>query len=325
MRKKVLLLAAVLAFSTVMTACSGDQAPSAVKSGFELGHFDGSDTSAGYDTDLLYKNNSDFWGGDSGVIWVPEKEGDPDSGYFYQYMSGCSSVYNGGLVTESEDGDYRSYIAISRSRDLNDWTVCGAVDNGYGVKVRTKEWVYDYTWAPEVVQAPEGEHYYSGKYFMYFSAGSLTNDGERVEGTPEQDGIPAEGVDKKYSNKTERWDRLNLCIAVSDSPMGPFELVSSYNVYGDENAKNLNGEVITGINPPVFFADHFGLNEEWAAIDLSPFFDENGDLYLYFVKHMSTSSNQKEEDWWKGNQVWGIKMKDMITPRLRYRYQADCE
>ncbi|MFR6641708.1 MAG: hypothetical protein ACLUSP_10670 [Christensenellales bacterium] len=34
------------------------------------------DIESSYDTGLLYKNNTQLWGGDSGVIWV-SKEQDP--------------------------------------------------------------------------------------------------------------------------------------------------------------------------------------------------------------------------------------------------------
>ena len=73
-------------------------------SGFELGHFDGSDTSKGYDSDLLYQNTSEFLGGDSGVIWVSEEDDPEYGGYFYQYMSECASVNNGGTPSD-ENGD----------------------------------------------------------------------------------------------------------------------------------------------------------------------------------------------------------------------------
>ena len=46
---------------------------------FKLPHFDGAEMQDSYDTDLLYKNNSNYFGGDSGVIWVSEEQ-DPEYG-----------------------------------------------------------------------------------------------------------------------------------------------------------------------------------------------------------------------------------------------------
>lgn len=299
-KAKITTLFLTLSFvvSTCFTSCN-----SSVKKGFELGHFDGSDTSGGYDSDLLYQNNSNFWGGDSGVIYVSEEDDPEYGGYFYQYMSGCA-----GVGADMHD-DYVAAFAVSRSKDLNDWSTCGAVEGGFAMIAYDNEWVENYTWAPEVIVARcdcEGTCNvpYHGKYFMYFSAATPLNDGSNPEAN--------------YFSSTSWRDRLNLGIAVSDTPVGPFRLVTSENVYGDEKAENLNGKVINSVNPSISMREEFGLDYEWSAIDMHPFMDENGDFYLFFVKHITDSftplTNPLGRRKAQGNQIWGMKMKDMITP-----------
>lgn len=299
MKKRALALASLLLVSALFAACQQTETAQS----FELGHFDGSDTSQGYDTDLLYKNNSNFWGGDSGILYVSEEDDPEYGGYFYQYMSGAAGV------GADKDKDYVASIAVSRSKDLNDWTTCGVVEGGYSLITYNNEWVEYYIWAPEVLIAPctcEGECSvsYHGKYFMYFSAATPTNDGSNP--------------DANYFNSANWQDRLNLGIAVSDTPVGPFRLVTSENVYGDEYALSPNGKVVTSVNPSISMREEFDLNYEWSAIDMHPFFDDNGELYLYFTRHVTVNFtrlmnplNRRKASWMH---TWGMKMKDMITP-----------
>ena len=329
-----LLLCALLIFSCAACGRKDD--------GYRLSHFQPTKDNEKYDTDLLYKNLSQFWGGDSGVIYVDEKDDPVYGGYFYQYMSGCAGVYNGDLTSgavgcdkdgnvvpeDSPDLDHFGFITCSRSKDLNDWELVGAVDNGFCLKVLPDEWVYSSVWAPETIYDAK-----TGKYYIYFSGKSKVNNGD----------------DPKihYSNDdSDAFSRFYLGIGVSDTPVGPFTLVTSAEYYGENGNKNedgeivdLNGDVIDGRNPTIDPGYYFKNNANsiyrdqlkdveypiWSAIDPSPFFDENGDLYLYCSNHgsniiqnknkMSTDPNDPDYD---GSQytheVWGFKMKDMITP-----------
>lgn len=308
-----LTVCAVICFSLI--GCGGN-------SGFRLSYADGMNLSEGYDTDLLYKNNSDFWGGDSGVIYVSKEQSEEYGGYFYQYMSECAGVAN--VIPSTENGEtpplehndkgpavYTSHIMLTRSKDLNNWEVCGAVDDGMALYVDKNEWLQNALWAPECVYDEA-----SGKYFLYFSARSQKNNDELRA-------LGAVYSDADENDEATKWDRFYLGIAVSDTPVGPFRLVSSENVYGDADAVNKNGKVVTAINPAfmldkecdeLFYTDEFKAasdfkqkDENFAAIDIHPFFDENGDFYVYFVKHVSSGNVE-------GNTIWGMKMKDMITP-----------
>ena len=109
------------------------------------------------------------------------------------------------------------------------------------------------------------------------------------------------------NKETDQWfDRFYGAVLMSDTPVGPFKLATSERYYGDKTQANLNGDVITGRTPQINVTAHFGLDEVFSVIDFSPFYDENGDLYLYFVRHMSTGHDH--------NCLWGVRMKDMITP-----------
>jgi len=318
MKKKLLsiLLVAITAISFV--GCGGNGGSGVSLNGFELGHFDGSETSAGYDTDLLYKNTSEFLGGDSGVIWVSEEDDPEYGGYFYQYMSECGHVHNnnvpsnnqGETAKDKNDAAYTSHIAISRSKDLYDWELCGVVDNGLGMKLGMDAFINRGIWAPETVYCPcdcegecqvPGQH---GRYFMYFG-------GQSASGY-------IEAVGKKYGDEAVQGGILSQVwvagVAVSDTPVGPFEIATSENVYN--GGMNLNGEYLTEEWPTLDYLKWYGYENNTLAgynVDYSPFFDTNGDLYLVFNSSGTThKGGETQTD--TGMTGWGIKMKDMVTP-----------
>lgn len=72
---------------------------------------------------------------------------------------------------------------------------------------------------------------------MYFSSASKVNDGS----------VPGA---EYSSNATNLFYRFYLGIAISDTPVGPFTLVTAKDYYGEEKP-NLNGDIITDINPPI--------------------------------------------------------------------------
>ena len=303
----------VLATAFALTACGKP-----VKNTISV--YDGMNLEQGYDTSMLYRNTTDFQSGDYGVIYVSEEEAaklnvpnaESYGGYFYQYNTsgGHRPVLStaDGKVPNAENGPlaYTSYVQVTRSKDLVDWEPCGAVDNGMGLRVDKDDWLGGSLWAPECIYDPV-----SNKYYMYFSAASQINNG-----------VPVNGIEKIYSSSSATFDRFYIGIAVSDTPVGPFVLASSENVYGDATQVNPDGEIITSINPPIlldkkcdeyFYNDDFKQQEDFSAkdeifsvIDTHPVVLEDG-LYLYFVKHISTGSLE-------GNTIWAMKMKDMITP-----------
>ena len=122
-----------------------------------------------YDSSVFYKNESYLWGGDSGAIYVPEEQDEEYGGWFYQYMSEA-----GGLASPLmyDNNTYGASVAVFRSKDMNEWELCGAVDNGLGMYFESDSWRQMYTWAPEVIYDAVSQ-----KYMMYFSSASKVNDG----------------------------------------------------------------------------------------------------------------------------------------------------
>lgn len=238
-----------------------------------------------YDSSVFYKNESYLWGGDSGAIYVPEEQDEEYGGWFYQYMSEA-----GGLASPLmyDNNTYGASVAVFRSKDMNEWELCGAVDNGLGMYFESDSWRQMYTWAPEVIYDAVSQ-----KYMMYFSSASKVNDGS----------VPGA---EYSSNATNLFYRFYLGIAISDTPVGPFTLVTAKDYYGEEKP-NLNGDIITDINPPINIQKYFNLSSEWTAIDCTPFVDTDGTMYLYFSRHHSPN--------YTGDQnIWCMRMKDYISP-----------
>lgn len=301
------LIVGVLSAITVFSGCFQTTQPD----GFKLSYFDGMDIEK-YDTDLLWRNTSEVandGSGDGDVFYVSEEEDSVYGGYFYMYSTkngGVPSAADGSTPVDGKPAAYYPYVLTSRSKDLVDWEMCGAVDNCYSLKLSIDTWVLSHMYAPEVIRNPQ-----DGKYYMYYSAASKQN----------TDGLREQGA--KYSASSTISDRFYIGVAVSESPCGPFLPCTSENMYGSETAKNLNGYVLSEINPTIMvdeecdallYSDEFrnsddfdSLDEDFSVIDVSPFIDDDGTLYLYFVHHMSSRNPG-------GHCVWGVKMQDMVTP-----------
>lgn len=224
-----------------------------------------------YNSELYGMNQSnDVEGADPGVFYVSPEEDATYGGYYYMYQTG--STRDEGIEVGPVNGyAFRCY----RSKDLYQWELCGTFDQGYSLQVDWGDWPMDAFWAPEVIRNPQ-----DGKYYMYFSAASRPEWGATVEG---------------LSSSSTWSDRLYLGVAVADTPVGPFDMLY------DTDATT--GRRIPTIN------FHTGCNTtyDWAAIDASPFFDDDGTLYLYFNKHVDSHYTNL-----KG--VWGMKMKSMTEP-----------
>lgn len=113
--------------------------------------------------------------------------------------------------------------------------------------------------------------------------------------------IERDGKYLMYYNAMNSYEGNRHCLglAVSDSPEGPFV---------QWTGENADGDVITVRDPIVDFSklgdDH--PERDMAAIDASPFIDDDGNMYLYFVRDLSDNV--------KKSTVWGLRMKDEHTP-----------
>lgn len=215
--KNILIAAMSVIFLSQAAACA--KAPKA--EGFALSHYDGMNIDE-YDSDLLWRNTSEIandGSGDGDVMWVSEEEDPVNGGWFYMYSTkygGVPSTEDGKTPTkENGKAAYYPYVLTSRSRDMVDWEMCGAVDNCYSLKLGADTWVFSSMYAPECIRNPK-----DGKYYLYYTARSKVNNAELRE------------LGARYSDSTNGHDRYYIGVAVSDSPCGPFLPCTSENMYG---------------------------------------------------------------------------------------------
>ncbi len=179
-------------------------------------------------------------------------------------------------ITEGEEAGYfylypttdtmytKGFMAW-RSKNLDVWEPVGIV-----FEPEEGSWGDRNLWAPEVIYNPG-----DGKYYMYFSmTDNSWRDGELAP---------------------------RLCVAVADSPKGPFK---------QWTGTNADGEVIDIATPFADFGEHIEGMGLWECIDAHPFFDDNGDFYLYF----NASRVNEDGSQIQGSSIYGVKMKDMVTP-----------
>ena len=285
-----------------------------------------------YDTDLMYQNLLKINNGDPGGLWVSEEDDPVYGGYCYVAITTLNNNLNkyeypivgfdptnydpndetDAKVLKNVNNYYKGCgFEIYRSKDLSNWENCGAID-GSGLGIKRTDWIDTWTWAPELIRDEK-----SGMYFLYFSASVAM-------GNP-------------YVAKSDAYmyDRMYLGVAMSESPMGPYEVVTTesyYSIYAnkDENGnldivdgylmgkdgdvittvnengeiENLNGDVITEKMPPINFGSDTalkyidGMDEKniWPCIDASFFKDSSGRMFLSFVSHQSSYKSSITED-----------------------------
>lgn len=237
-----------------------------------LNYSTGMDEFGRYNYELYGMNGrTDPDGADPGVFYLSVEEDPEWGGYFYRYTTG-SSTYIPSTEYYTENDIVKLTAYCDRSKDLYHWETVGVLAGGYSCAIAERDWCDSDFWAPEVIRNPS-----DGKYYLYFSAAAKADLGLSY-----------------VSASANSQDRFYIAVAVADTPAGPFRLVCDF----DE-------ETGTRI-PTINFQTGFNLDYNIAAIDASPFFDENGELYLYFVRHPSDNHT--------GNVVCGMKMESMAYP-----------
>ena len=231
---------------------------------------------------LFYSN--DFT---EGVISAPDPYILYDNGLFYLYY------------TETSGGVLQAY----RSENLDDWESLGVIyqrDSDY--------WGNGRFWAPKVIKNPK-----DNKYYMYTSCS-----GDSGIGLPE--GTSLDSSSEVYASPI--LERLHLTVLVADNPAGPFkEWTGARTIekfYHGESMGQVEDNVTLTSGPIFDFANAptaWNTNKTayasngtniFAQLDPYPFFDEDGTMYLYFVR--SRDFNGAKQG------IWGVKMIDMVTP-----------
>jgi len=305
-----LLIAVFLASALTGCGSSGqsDEKGTEMKT-FSLDYFSDVRTDKAYDTSVFYRNDLTVFGGDADVIYVSPEEDAAYGGWFYMYTSG-----NDGVVLQNY-GDHRACITCLRSRDLNDWELCGAVDNGFSCRIDSDEWVLERTWAPEVLRNPQ-----NGKYYMYLSAYSYWH-----EDINDRNNL----FPPKTSDDPPKNDNFMGGVLVSDTPVGPFCLANSANNRYFKGQPNANGDYLSASTPQIniygWFHNHADhgqyLNVEFPIIDLSPFLASDGKLYITFCRHKSTNHPVQVRNTYDGKLegtscLWIMEMHDdWVTPK----------
>ncbi len=285
MKRKIVatLLACVCAFSAFsLVACddkkqvvgdnlAGDSVSGAVntpiaqsvapaKKGAELDYYSGLGDKSQYDVSKFYRNDLRTDGADPGAIFCSEEDitdtynkvkataraqaaaawdeyaweeanGTLDdwliqyAGNFYVAVTGDTSAPSASVRQKYDS--IQGAFALFKSTDLVDWEEAGLID-GYALNVRNSSWTTACYWAPEIIRDP-----LSGRYFMFASA-------QAKSGNSSTEYIPHEGI---YYNM------LYGVLAMSDNPVGPYELVTSENYYKTICAYNADGTVkVNGSN-----------------------------------------------------------------------------
>lgn len=262
-------LAAMLLIS--LTGCGRQRAEETlVKMNYGIGVDEVTDN---YNTALYCMNGNDVNIADGGCFYLSEEEDPEYGGYFYRYTGNFAAQRLASQVGFKEKGIYDYAVRCLRSKDMYRWEQCGALDGGYVCVVDEEDWPRLNVWAPECIRNPA-----DGKYYLYFNS-DVTKD---------------YGVSSVSSTNND-WARMFICVAVSDSPMGPFDIL-----YDIDKA---TGKRVPTIN------FHVGMNTayDWAVIDPSPFFDDDGSFYMYFNKHT-------DDHYSSLNGMWGVKMISMTHP-----------
>ncbi len=331
-----IIIVCAICVLTMIVVAGCDDSDGYVK-GFALAHYDAAAEDGALDSKYFYRNDLNVIGGDADIEYVPIERDPVYGGYYYLYTSdnvanSINDYWKEGqphtATTREEAGlnlEYRLVTTCLRSKDLNDWELCGGVDGEFAVYLEADSWIERHCWAPEVIYDEKTE-----KYYMYFNAMSYDN-------------FDAIDEETQYGNRSEfYYDTFYMCIMESDTPVGPFKQVESESYYAgleyddmndaqkatyDETGKlsNLNGKILTHRNPSVNFTYDLGVEGEvFSVIDFSPFFDDDGTLYMSFVRHISGGHDH--------NCLWIMRMKDMVTPdfdtltlvgKCNYEYVTD--
>lgn len=300
-RIKVLWAALFFALAAFFTGCSKESA-ALLRIAQNAGDVDT------YNTDLFYRNNVTIFSADPSVLYVDAADDPVNGGYFYLYQSPRDILYISDPYYDETFDAYGNYqIKVKRSKDMVDWEDAGPV-NGMCLFYSQSSWMNRSVWGVEVyfnrydaAINPTGDN----KYYLYFAADSKVNTG-----------------DKEYSSSTNFYDRFYIGIACSETPYGPFALLTSADYYGSEGATNQNGKVITEETPPINFTLAYGLTTKagnegsFGCIDPQLFRDPvTGKAYLYFTRQMaSTEDTAAYVGEYGNNSVWGMEMKDLLTP-----------
>ena len=239
-----------------------------------------------YNHDLVYQNDLKVLGADPSAIYITEGE---EAGYYYMYDT-------------SDPIGATGYLCY-RSKNLNDWECMGVAYNPTLYKENNTTYMSFATsmyWAPEVIYDAD-----MGLYLMFYNASYIF---------------------QPY--------RFFIDVAVSKTPQGPFVQYAKW-IQDDPNATaaqkaawapvtdnesaakaGLAAGRLKVFQPLLDFSKVTGtVDATWQkgalpgymkVIDASPFIDQDGEKYLYFVQDLGGAFTESS--------ICVIKMNDDWTP-----------
>ena len=239
--------------------------------GFELPHGSGmvdntKDQVMIYDSDYYYHNEVRATGADPGAWYVSEEDAlDSYTKLKYREMEKLGERFNLDIF-ERDYGTWeywqetyanRFYVVTTgsqmflsaktrqkyptaiyglymmrRSTDLNNWEKCGEIED-FAIMAENDGWYNTQgqnCWAPEFNRDPV-----TGLYIICASTNSKSGD-ESTEYNPNT---------TIYENDLGQWDRMNLLIAVSPNPVGPYRFITAEEYYQNIAQYNEDGSVKT--------------------------------------------------------------------------------
>lgn len=243
-----------------------------------------------YDNSAFYRNDGDFDNAADPVAFYNE-----DDGYFYIYVTAAP-------------------MCIYKTKNFSGYEWVGYIfENGYNPLTTWAS--HSSNWAPRIIKYRGDDERFKGKFLMYFGARSR------------EDLDELDPTDKKSYN-----DKWLSGLAVADTPSGPFRLWTGTREMKkfDDSGRYVGRkrtETVTETTPIIAFNEGPEIQRIFGeqgvimtVIDSCPFYDDNGDMYLYTViqnvDDTRTDPDDKSTRRVSGPCIFGVRMLDPVTPDL---------
>ena len=237
-----------------------------------------------------FMGTADCWMGRAKDNWAPELKRDPITGMYILAFS------NGSLNGNSSTA-YNPY-----ENDISKYALNPNIDH----------WYYDNMYLTfSIADNPEGPYTLltAEKYYEYLAV--FNADGSIATQTVEEDDGKGGKVNKEIAIYRDD---------IFDATEEKNSLGGKFLTYVNNKGMflNQNGEEVTAYTPQINFALHHEKIIEawphesidgranWPAMDINPFINDRGELFVYFTAHGSSL--------YQAQNVWVIKMKDWLTP-----------
>ncbi len=237
-----------------------------------------------------FMGTADCWMGRAKDNWAPELKRDPVTGMYILAFSNGS--LNGNASTQ-----YNPYTnQISK----------------YALNPDVNHWYYDNMYLTfSIADNPEGPYTLltAEKYYQYLA--SFNVDGTIK--TEEREEI----VDGKTVTKTTAVYRDDIFVGEDENKQ---DVGGEFLTYVNNKGMflNKNGVEVTAYTPQINFSvfhekiieawphDYIENRANWPAMDINPFINDRGELFVYFTAHGSSL--------YQAQNVWVVKMKDWLSP-----------